>query len=263
MTPTTVKDLQYLPFGWEGNSALNSNTYIAPNETQAKIFLKGATETLINNAKALRKNILICYRTSKNEIKTLKHFYFLASQCYNPKQTYKIENEKTMEILNSTSLNLNEDNKPDISSNFIQIASFIQRQTNIGNSCRINDMKEDVYYYMLNWQPIATDKGDKLEVDKSDVIDDADWLKIDPKRHWDPSFELGNHNYHEELQSRLLKEGYLSDFKYHILQPSGKLSECSTDYYLIVYMNRLCRLAVQNPNNRTIINHDTKYMRLK
>ena len=263
MLKRIIEDMQLLPFGWTGKRTNYSNVYIAPNLVAAKEFLQGGNKRIKAHAEALEKDIIIQYVNENNTVEELKRFCCSLSDRNSSKQTNKIESKKTMDISNNTLLNLDENVKPNISSDFIQIASFIQRETNKGNSCRINDMEKDVYYYMLKWQPIATDKGDKLEIDKSDVMDDAEWLKIDPKRHWDPSFEPGNHNYYEELKSRLLKEGYLPGFKYHILQPSGKLSQCSTDYYLIVYMNKLCRLAVQNPNNRTIINHDTKYMRLK
>jgi len=254
-----TKGMELLPHEWTGLRTDYSIAYTAPNLVAARNFLEGGDERLKNHAVALKKDIVIKYKDESDTEQELKWFYHSSSERDSLNLTNRINSKKTMEMSN---LNSYEITRPNINSNFVQIASFMEAETNKGNSCRINDMETDNYYYMRNWKPIATPtkKGDKLIIDTSDVIEDANWLNVDPKRHWALSFEQGNHNYYDELKTRLLKEQYLPGFEYHILQLSGKLSQCCTDYYLIFYMGRLCRLAVQNPKNREIINHDTKYM---
>lgn len=250
MTPTTVKNLQFLPFGWEGKSALNSNTYIAPNETQAKIFLKGATETLINNAKALRKNILICYRTSKNEIKTLKHFYFLASQCYNPKQTNNKE-IKTEEIMTITSNDVIESygtNIVTLTSCQSEVDDFINNKTKQGLSVRLVRNKDDKYLIYTNQQRLYSNEN----VNANDFLGTISG----PLGAWRDSFLPGAINYYEKLHDVLYQDSFIPQFVYELRTYYGALAQFSTDYYLVRYNGDVCRLSVQDYKNVRLLSND-------
>lgn len=210
-----------IPYNWTRVESVSEVKYLAPNVREAKLWDLGAAKHLKKEASALNKKVVVLYNQN------------VVFNEYDPIDNKRIEKGS----YGATSVNIN--------SSMEEIFDFILDKANQGLSPRIVDMATDNYLFMRNW----------VSLDGEDCLRDNDWVGVDAKHSWRDSFLLGNRNYYGILIDNLKKDGHIPNYYYKIRQNSGLLSACQTDYYLVNWNGSLCRLSIQDPRNRKLLEY--------